>query len=94
VRISRHLKHFPITPEVGIEPDERGAHHVLSIVAGDQPELLSRVAQVLVGSDVRVHGAKVNTMGERVEDIFLITGKILNETKTLIKLQEEILSIL
>ena len=94
VRVSRHLKHFPITPEVGIEPDERGAYHVLSIVAGDQPELLSRVAQVLVGSDVRVHGAKVNTMGERAEDIFLITGKILNETKTLIKLEEEILSIL
>jgi [protein-PII] uridylyltransferase len=93
-RISRRLKHFPITPEVGIEPDERGAYHVLSIVAGDQPELLSRVAKVLVGSDVRVHGAKVNTMGERVEDIFLITGKILNETKTLIKLEEEILSIL
>jgi len=33
-------------------------------------------------------------MGERAEDIFLITGKILNETKTLIKLEEEILSIL
>ena len=75
-RISRRLKHFPITPEVGIKPDERGAYHVLSIVEGDQPELLSRVAKVLVGSDVRVHGAKVNTMGERVEDIFLITGKI------------------
>jgi len=94
VRVSRHLKHFPITPEVGIEPDERGTYHVLSIVAGDQPELLSRVAQILVGSDVRVHGAKVNTMGERAEDIFLITGKILNETKTLIKLEEKILSIL
>jgi len=94
VRVSRHLKHFPITPEVGIEPDERGAYHVLSIVAGDQPELLSRVAQVLASSDVRVHSAKVNTMGERAEDIFLITGKILNKTKTLIKLEEKLLNIL
>ena len=94
VRVSRHLKHFPITPEVDIEPDERGAYHVLSIVAGDQPELLSRVAQLLADSNVRVHSAKVNTRGERAEDTFLITGKVLNETKTLIKLEAKLLSIL
>jgi len=94
VWISRHLKHFPITPEVDIKSDERGGYHVLSIVAGDRPELLSHIAQILVGSGVRVHGAKVNTMGERAEDIFLITGKILDETKTLIKLEEKILSML
>jgi [protein-PII] uridylyltransferase len=94
VQVSRHLKHFPITPEVDIEPDERGGYHVLSIVAGDQPELLSRVAQLLADSNVRVHSAKVNTMGERAEDTFLITGKVLNETKTLIKLEAKLLSIL
>ena len=33
-------------------------------------------------------------MGERAEDTFLITGKILNETKTLIKLEAKLLSIL
>ena len=82
VRVSRHLKHFPITPEVDIEPDERGGYHVLSIVAGDQPELLSRVAQLLADSNVRVHGAKVNTMGERAEDTFLITGNVLNQIRS------------
>ena len=55
---------------------------------------MSRVAQVLAGSDVRVHSAKVNTMGERAEDIFLITGRILNETKTLISLEAKLLRIL
>ena len=94
VRLSRHLKHFPIIPEVDIEPDERGTYHVLSIIAGDQPELLSHIAQVLASSDVRVHSAKVNTMGERAEDIFLITGRILNETKTLISLEAKLLRIL
>ena len=94
VRLSRHLKHFPITPEVDIEPDEKGTYHILSIVAGDQPELLSRIAQVLARSNVRVHSARVNTMGERAEDIFLITGRILNETRTLIHLETELLRIL
>ncbi|MDQ3186282.1 MAG: [protein-PII] uridylyltransferase, partial [Pseudomonadota bacterium] len=93
-RLSRHLKHFPITPEVDIEPDERGAYHVLSIVAGDQPGLLSRIAQVLVGFGVNVHSARINTLGERAEDTFLVTGKILNETRTVIHLETELLSAL
>lgn len=94
VRLSRHLKHFPITPEVDIEPDEKGSYYILSVVAGDQPELLSRIAQVLARSNVRVHGARINTLGERAEDIFLITGSILNETRTLIHLETELLRIL
>jgi [protein-PII] uridylyltransferase len=57
-------------------------------------QLRSRVAQVLAGSDVRAHSEKINTMGELAENIFLITGKILNETKTLIKLEEKFLSTL
>ena len=93
-RLSRHLKHFPITPEVDIEPDENGAYHVLSIVAGDQPGLLSRIAQVLVHFGVNVHGARINTLGERAEDTFLITGKMLHETRTLIHLETTLLEAL
>ena len=69
-RLSRHLKQFPITPEVDIELDEKGEYHILSIVAGDQPGLLSRTAQVLVSFGVNVHSARVNTLGERAEDTF------------------------
>jgi len=93
-RLSRHLRHFPITPEVDIEPDEKDAYHVLSIVAGDQPGLLSRIAQVLVHFDVNVHSARINTLGERAEDTFLITGEILNETRTLIHLETALLKAL
>lgn len=93
-RLSRHLKHFPITPEVDIEPDERGTYHVLSIVAGDQPGLLTRIAQVLVSFGVNVHSARINTLGERAEDTFLITGDILNETRTLIHLETMLLRAL
>ncbi len=93
-RLSRHLKHFPITPAVDIEPDEKGAYHVLSIVAGDRPGLLLRIAQVLVHFGVNVHSARISTMGERAEDTFLITGRILNEAKTLIHLETELLKVL
>ena len=93
-RLSRHLKHFPITPEVDIEPDEKGMYHVLSIVAGDQPGLLTRIAQVLVSFSVNVHSARINTLGERAEDTFLITGEILNETRTVIRLETMLLEAL
>ncbi len=93
-RLSRHLKHFPITPAVDIEPDEKSVYHALSIVAGDRPGLLSRIAQVLVHFGVNVHSARINTLGERAEDTFLITGKILNEATNLIQLKTELLKAL
>ena len=38
-RLSRRVRHFPISPAVNIRPDERGAYQVLSIVASDRPGL-------------------------------------------------------
>jgi len=93
-RLSRHLKHFPITPEVDIESDEKGVFHILSVVAGDQPGLLSRIAQVLVQFGVSVHSARINTLGDRAEDTFLVTGEILSEAKTLIHLETKLVKAL
>ncbi|SEP11326.1 [protein-PII] uridylyltransferase [Nitrosovibrio sp. Nv6] len=93
-RLSRLLRHFPIEPEVDIEPDEKGAYHVLSIIAGDQPGLLSRIAQVLVHFGVNVHSARINTMGGRAEDTFLVTGNILDESRRLVHLETELIKAL
>jgi [protein-PII] uridylyltransferase len=93
-RLSRHLKHFPITPEVDIELDEKGMFHILSIVAGDQPGLLSRIAQVLVQFGVDVHSARINTLGDRAEDTFLVTGQPLGDAKTLIRLETKLVKAL
>ena len=41
-RISRQLKHFPLTPEVQIFPDDKGTHYILEVVAGDRPGLLAQ----------------------------------------------------
>ena len=90
-RLSRHLRHFPITPEVDIELDEKGEYHILSIVAGDQPGLLSRIAQVLVRFGVNVHSARINTLGERAEDTFLVTGNALKKARTLLHLETELI---
>ncbi|PTR15449.1 UTP--GlnB (protein PII) uridylyltransferase GlnD [Nitrosospira sp. Nsp2] len=93
-RLSRHLRHFPIAPEVDIELDEKGEYSILSIVAGDQPGLLSRIAQVLVSFGVNVHSARVNTLGERAEDTFLVTGDALQKSRTLLRLETELVKAL
>ena len=90
-RLSRQVKHFPITPEVSIRPDEKGQYHVMSIGAADRPGLLHSIALVLSRHGVDLHTAKIATLGERVEDTFLISGKELTKTATLVKLEQELL---
>ena len=86
-RLSRQLRHFPISPEVNIQPDDRGVYWVLSIIAGDRPGLLSRVARVLTAYDINLHTAKINTLGARAEDVFLVTGAGLKDPKTVLRLE-------
>ncbi len=76
-RVSRQLKHFPIGTKVNIERDRHGIY-VLSLIAGDRPGLLARIAQLLDRHDIRLHRAKINTLGSRAEDVFWISGKLLS----------------
>ncbi len=91
-RVSRHVRHFPIPPAVDIRPDERGAYHSLNIVASDRPGLLYRVARQLAGYRLNLHSAKINTLGDRAEDVFLISGAALSDSKAVLKLEQELLA--
>jgi [protein-PII] uridylyltransferase len=90
-RLNRQLRHFPIQPEVDLQPDERNTYQVLSIIAGDRPGLLSRIARVLVAYDINLQTAKINTLGSRAEDVFLITGAALHDTRRVVKLEADLL---
>ena len=89
-RLSRQLRHFPISPEVNVQPDEKGIYSVLSMIAGDRPGLLSRVARVLTAYDLSLHTAKINTLGSRAEDVFLVSGAALKDPKTVVRLESEL----
>ena len=86
-RISRHLKHFPLSPEVRIFPDDKGTHYILEVVAGDRPGLLARIAYILATSNINVASAKINTLGERAEDVFLLDGARLHDEAALLRLE-------
>ncbi len=89
-RLSRQLRHFPISPDVNIQPDDKGTYHVLFVTAGDRPGLLSRVARVLTAYNVDLHNAKINTLGLRAEDVFLLTGAALKNQKMVLKFENEL----
>jgi [protein-PII] uridylyltransferase len=89
-RLSRRVRHFPITPAVDIRPDERGAFHVLSIVASDRPGLLYGVALALARYNLNLQTARINTLGDRAEDVFLIAGSSLSNAKTVLQLEQEL----
>jgi len=93
-RISRRVRYYPISPVVDIRPDERGAYHVLSIVAADRPGLLYAMARVLAGHRINLHSARINTLGDRAEDVFLISGEALADAKTVLKIEQELLGVL
>ncbi|MFZ3017618.1 MAG: [protein-PII] uridylyltransferase [Gallionella sp.] len=86
-RISRQLKHFPIPTEVEIRPDHKGLT-VLSLTAGDRPGLLAHIAQILDQRGIRLHRAKINTLGSRAEDVFWVSGSALEQPEKTAALRE------
>ncbi|MEO6749592.1 MAG: ACT domain-containing protein, partial [Casimicrobiaceae bacterium] len=86
-RLSRRLKHFPLTPEIQIFADDKGLHYILEVVAGDRPGLLAQIAWLLAQANVNVVSAKINTLGDRAEDVFLLDGARLHDEQALLRLE-------
>jgi [protein-PII] uridylyltransferase len=93
-RISRRVRYYPISPVVDIRPDERGAYHVLSIVGADRAGLLYSMARVLADHRINLHSARINTLGDRAEDVFLISGEALADPKAVLRIEQELLEVL
>jgi [protein-PII] uridylyltransferase len=93
-RLSRMSRSFPITPTVELRPDERGQFWLLSVAANDRTGLLYAIASVLARYRINLHTAKVMTLGERVEDVFLIDGPALNNQRVQVQLETELLDAL
>ncbi len=91
VRPSRQVRHFPIQPAITIQPDDKGQSFILSVSATDRPGLLYTVAETLAEHGANLHTAKIATLGERVEDTFLISGGDITDSANRIRLETELL---
>jgi len=93
-RVSRRVRSFPIAPRVTLRPDEKAQRWLISISASDRAGLLYMVARVLSRHGLSVQLAKVSTLGERVEDIFLVHGPELQSNVQQIRIETELLQAL
>jgi [protein-PII] uridylyltransferase len=89
-RVSRRLKYFPIKPEIDIRPDESGQNYYLQITCGDRPGVLFAIARILAEHRIDIQNAKINTMGERVEDTLVISGDVLSSSRETLRLQSDL----
>lgn len=90
-RVSRRVKSFPIQPRVSLRPDEKGQRWVLSVSTSDRSGLLYAIARVLGKHEINLQLAKVSTLGERVEDTFLVSGPALQQPKLQLQIESELL---
>ncbi len=93
-RLSRRVKSFPVTPRVDLRPDDKAQRWLLTVSASDRAGLLYCISRVLAQHQISVQLAKVSTLGERVEDTFLISGPELQVNKRQIQIETELLETL
>jgi len=93
-RLSRRVKNFPVNPRVDLRPDDKAQRWLLSVSASDRAGLLYCISRVLARHDISVQLAKITTLGERVEDTFLISGPQLQVNRRQIEIETELLETL
>ncbi|MEN9560537.1 MAG: protein-PII uridylyltransferase, partial [Pseudomonadota bacterium] len=69
---------------------ENSEDHILEVVAGDRPGLLANIAQILHAHKINLRSARINTLGERAEDIFVVSGSSLKQEKERVALETEL----
>ncbi|CAM5197220.1 Bifunctional uridylyltransferase/uridylyl-removing enzyme [Castellaniella denitrificans] len=91
---SRRSRAFPIMPSVTLQPDEQGGNWRLSVTAADRVGLLHDLARVFARHDVGLKMAKIMTLGDRVEDIFVLDGPGLEHPRGQMQFERQVLEAL
>ena len=73
--ISRQLKQFVMPTEVSLATDPGARTSILRVVASDRPGLLATLGGLFDELGISVRGARITTLGERIEDVFEITNR-------------------
>ena len=74
-RVPRQLKQLTRPTQVKLENRASDNFSTLTILASDQPGLLARIGLLFHDLDVTVLGARITTLGERVEDVFYVQDR-------------------
>src|SRR5699024_8957155 len=73
-RASRRSRHFDVPAKVRFSSTVANDYTSVEITAADRPGLLSMIGDVFRDYGIVIETAKIATVGERAEDVFLVTG--------------------
>ena len=73
-RISRQMKQFKIATQITVSDIGESGRCRLEVVTGDRPGLLALISSVFVEFDLNLHHARISTLGERAEDVFVVSA--------------------
>ena len=70
---NRRLRNFSVDPKVEFSAPDSLGRTMMEVVAADRPGLLSLVGRAMQQQGIRLHDARISTIGEKVEDFFYVT---------------------
>jgi len=74
-RMPARLRHFTTPTTIFFSQDPVRKRTLMELVTADRPGLLSLIGRVFHRRGILLDAAKINTVGERAEDVFFITDR-------------------
>jgi [protein-PII] uridylyltransferase len=72
-RLPRRLRPFKSTARIQFSAAHGGDKTLMDLACSDRPGLLANISSAIVACDVRIHDARITTLGDRVEDAFILS---------------------
>ncbi len=94
-RVKRQVKFTPFETQINIQEIPDTPSHAVEMILADRPGLLASVAYIFLKHGIDLHSAKINTLGNRAEDHFIVSGLHGNvlPAQTLHELTSDLLSL-
>ncbi len=91
-RLSARSRNFPIKPSMSLMPTGND-DYVLKLTATDRPGVLYSVAYHFHEMGVKLHNASISTLGERLEDVFVVNSPQLASPSFAAELEHRLMTV-